>query len=72
MSLFSLGLRLPGEPCGRFLLSIIVARNYDAYFALPSVNKSAGIVESSINLIKQVGKLLKKSDDQKNKLFKEQ
>ena len=40
MNLFSLGSRLPGEPWDLFLLSIIVARNYDAYFALPDVNKS--------------------------------
>ena len=29
-----------GEPCDLFLLSIIVARTCDAYFALPGVNKS--------------------------------
>ena len=40
MSLFSLESRLPGEPCNLFLLSIIVARNHDAYFALPGLNKS--------------------------------
>ena len=40
-----------GEPCNLFLLSIITARNYDAYFALPGDNKS--VIESSINLIKQ-------------------
>ena len=40
MSLFSLGSRLPGEPCDLILLLIIVAQNYDAYFALPGVNTS--------------------------------
>ena len=38
-------IRLPDELCDLFLLSIIVARNYDAYFALPGVNKSVfGII----------------------------
>ena len=48
-----------------FFSSIIVAQNYDAYFALPGVNKSVFRinsdihVESSIDLIKQHGKLFK-------------
>ena len=51
-----------GEPCDLFLLSIIVAQNYDAYFALSCVKKISfwnKKIESSINLIKQVGKLFK-------------
>ena len=48
-----------------FFSSIIVAQNYDAYFALPGVNKSVFRinseihVESSIDLKKQHGKLFK-------------
>ena len=46
-----------------FFSSIIVAQNYDAYFALPGVNESVFRinseihVESSMDLIKQHGKL---------------
>ena len=57
MGIFSLGSSLQGEPCDLFLLSIIVARNYNAWCQQFSIwNKQ---IERSINLIKQVGKLFK-------------
>ena len=40
-----------------FSLINFVARNYDAYFALPGVNKS--VFGINRNLIKQVGKSFK-------------
>ena len=39
------------------------ARNYDAYFALPGVNKS--VFGINRNLIKQVGKLFETDDQRK-------
>ena len=60
MSLFSLGSRLPGEPCDLFLISIIDAQNYDAYFFNIAWWQQISIwnkqIERSINLINQVGK----------------
>ena len=60
MSLFLLTSHLLDEPCGLFLLSIIVARNYDAYFALPGVRNKQ--IESSINLINKLANCLKSGD----------
>ena len=67
MSPFSLESHLTGEPCDYFLLSFIIARNYVLACIFCIVwcqqisiwNKQK---ESSIYLIKQVGKCLKSDD----------
>ena len=69
---FSLESHLTVEPCDYFLLSFIIARNYVlacifcisiCLFQISIWNKQ---IESSIYLIKQVGKCLK-SDDQRRR-----
>ena len=68
MSPFSLESHLTGEPCDYFLLSFIIAQNYvlACIFCIvwcQQISVWNKQIESSIYLIKQVGKCLK-SDDQ--------
>ena len=68
MSPFSLESHLTGEPCDYFLLSFIIAKNYVLACIFCIVWREQIIIwnkqiESSIYLIKQLGKCLK-SDDQ--------